>query len=684
MLKKVKSGKRKSSIAKKLSFSVLAVLVPALIVLIVVVCTMASNAVTTLTQEKLENQTNYAVSIVNGFFENKLSVAEVVSVNPTIQNFLRNTSTVADMNAYEGRAGILLQMADISEQMQNEDVKGVWLVNLASEQMLYSTGEMMNAGLNTANWDDLVLNTKSSAVCDPYTDPLTGENMVSVVAPVFAENGSSIVGIVGLDIYVSDLNKKLGGIQVGQAGYLELLSTDSVYIVSDDASAIGKKVSDLDIDADYISNIQNRYEGAMTFSYDGIAYYCLSSISDATNWLAVATLPQSEIDATRNRLILVLVVLSALLLVGLTLIIAKLVYRMLKPLAEVGTGIQEFANGNLGVEIAIQTDDEIGQLAENVRSLTANLRFIIEDMKHIMSEMALGNFTVNSMNLDYYKGDFDAIIVSMRDLRNRMNSTLLQIEQSSAQVSSGSEMVSSGAQALAQGATEQASSVEELAATIDLISQQTKENAQHADRAREQTSLSGHEITACNQQMSDMIVAMNEISEQSGEIEKIIKTIEDIAFQTNILALNAAVEAARAGEAGKGFAVVADEVRNLASKSAEASKNTAALIEGTVQAVNKGTGLANATAQALESVVNSAAEVVSSVDKIALATEQQAASITQVTIGIDQISSVVQTNSATAEESAAASEELSSQAQLLKELVGQFELFGKDTVYEQE
>lgn len=672
--KSVKTGRKRNSVSKKISLSVLAILVPSLVILIFAACTMAANAISLLNEEKLEAQTDNVVSIVDGFFENKLSVAEVVSVNPVVQKFLRDTKTASDMNYHEDRAELLHQMEDIAKEMQNEKVHEVWVVNLMAGQMLYFTGEMLDAGLGSANWDDLVLSTKASAVCDPYIDGLTGEEMVSVAAPVFSDNGSDIVGIVGLDIFARDINEELGSIKVGEAGYMELLSTDSVYIVSDDPNAIGRNVSALDIDENYKENIKNRYEGIMTFSYDGISYCSLSRISDVTNWLAIATLPQSEIDATRNQLVLVLVILSGIILAALMIVISRLVYNALKPLSEVGKNIQEFVKGNLSINIDTKSDDEIGQLADDARDLIFNLRFIIEDIKYIMKELASGNFRVKSKDLSYYKGDFDAIILSMRDLRNRMNSTLLQIEHSSAQVSAGSEQVSSGSQELSQGAAEQASAIEELAATIDQISQQIEENAMNADTVREQTARSGNEITSCNQQMKDMIEAMNDISEKSEEIEKIIKTIEDIAFQTNILALNAAVEAARAGDAGKGFAVVADEVRNLAAKSAEASKNTAALIEGTVQAVEKGTGIASATAKSLDSVVKNAADVVSSVEKIALATEQQAASITQVTQGVDQISGVVQTNSATAEESAAASEELSCQAQTLKDLVDQFSL----------
>ena len=216
--------------------------------------------------------------------------------------------------------------------------------------------------------------------------------------------------------------------------------------------------------------------------------------------------------------------------------------------------------------------------------------------------------------------------------------------------------------------------MEELAATITNISHQVKETADNAMQARHQANTAGDEVGECNTQMRDMMAAMEEITRTSNEIGKIIKTIEDIAFQTNILALNAAVEAARAGEAGKGFAVVAEEVRSLASKSSVASKNTAELIESSIEAVARGTKIANSTAESLMRVVDQVSAASAKVDAIANAAEEQSGAIEQVTLGVDQISSVVQTNSATAEQSAAASQELSEQAATLKSLVSKFSL----------
>lgn len=369
--------------------------------------------------------------------------------------------------------------------------------------------------------------------------------------------------------------------------------------------------------------------------------------------------------------VIVIIAFSIALAVVLGLYISNGIRR---PMEEIKEAAEKLAAGSLAVSIHYQSKDELGSLSNSMRSLVHTFRGIIDDMSHSLTSLGNGDFTIESKASELYVGDFQQLLTSIRQIIEKLSLTMSQINQASEQVSAGSNQVSSGAQALSHGATEQASSVEELAATINEISSQVRENAQNAQHGSELARTAGARMEEGNRQMQEMIAAMIEISDKSEQIGKIIKTIEDIAFQTNILALNAAVEAARAGEAGKGFAVVADEVRNLASKSAEASKSTASLIEGSVQAVDKGTKLADETANTLAEVVESAKLVVEEVDNISLASEEQALSIAQITQGIDQISSVVQTNSATAEESAAASEELSGQAQMLKNLVTQFKL----------
>ena len=345
-----------------------------------------------------------------------------------------------------------------------------------------------------------------------------------------------------------------------------------------------------------------------------------------------------------------------------------------RPLSELEKSADKIVGGQFDISVTYQSKDEMGQLAKAFKNMTVILEAVITDASRLLSEMANGNFDVHTRAEDRYVGEFQSLLLSMRKLNRDLSSTLGQINQSADQVSSGAGQVSNGAQALAQGATEQAASVEELAATITNISHQVKETADNAMEARHQANTAGDEVGECNTQMKDMMVAMEEITRTSNEIGKIIKTIEDIAFQTNILALNAAVEAARAGEAGKGFAVVAEEVRSLASKSSVASKNTAELIESSIEAVARGTKIANSTAESLMRVVEQVRSASAKVDAIANAAEEQSGAIEQVTLGVDQISSVVQTNSATAEESAAASQELSEQAATLKNLVSKFSL----------
>lgn len=343
-----------------------------------------------------------------------------------------------------------------------------------------------------------------------------------------------------------------------------------------------------------------------------------------------------------------------------------------KPIKEMTKAAQMTAQGVLDANLTYKSKNEIGQLGCALSESNTLMKTYIVDISEKLGKMAQGDLRID--HTIEYKGDFQKLSDSMFLIVESLNDTLREIYDASEQVSNGSEQVSGSAAALAQGAAEQASSIEELSATITDISENVKQNAEKATDASKHADHVSELLESSNRKMEDMLAAMSKINNSSNEIGKIIKTIEDIAFQTNILALNAAVEAARAGTSGKGFAVVADEVRNLAGKSAEAAKNTTELITKSIAEVENGTRIADSTANALHEVVENTKAVADSVDLIAQISNQQANSIGQITLGVEQISRVVQTNSATAEESAAASEELSSQAETMKSLVEKFQL----------
>ena len=425
---------------------------------------------------------------------------------------------------------------------------------------------------------------------------------------------------------------------------------------------------------------QGRYESARAI-LDGECEALFSSLNSAFDDIIDYNTKGSDDAAAesaslyRTAVLTMAAVVIAIILIGV--FFSFVIIRLIKtPISEIENAAIKMAEGDLDVKISYASKDELGVLAAQVGRLIHKLQLIIADEGQFLARMAEGDFTVDSTCEEAYTGGFYPLLVSFRSIADKLNDTMLQISQSSAQVAGGADQVSNSAQALAQGAAEQASSVQELAATIDEISSKVSQNADSARQASKAADCVSVKMNVSKEKMQQMTHAMGDISSCSSEIRKIMKIIEDIAFQTNILALNAAVEAARAGTAGKGFAVVADEVRNLANKSTEASENIAVLIENSLQAIENGTQIADDTAQSLIQAVNDVNEMADIIEQISEASNDQADSIAQLTVGIDQISSVVQTNSATAEESAAASEELSSQSQLMKSLVGRFQLKG--------
>lgn len=349
---------------------------------------------------------------------------------------------------------------------------------------------------------------------------------------------------------------------------------------------------------------------------------------------------------------------------------------VMAPIKNLTGAMKRLAAGDLSTKIEMEDDDtDIGMTVGAMKRLRIFQQNIISDMNYLLSEMAHGNFNIDTkVGEDSYVGEYNDLLVSIRETGKNLSNTLSNIEAAVEQVNAGSEQVADGSQTLAQGTTEQASAIDQLSATIAELTVHVNKNAEHAVEGSKLSAEAGAGVQESNSYMGQLMQAMNEIHGTSNQISNIIKTIDDIAFQTNILALNAAVEAARAGAAGKGFAVVADEVRSLAAKSAEAAKNTTGLIESTVQAVNNGMRVAGETAKSLDNVVEKSTNVMTKIDEIAKISEEQAMAIQQINTGIDQIAAVVQNNSATAEQSATASEELSGQAATVKQMVGQFKL----------
>lgn len=398
-----------------------------------------------------------------------------------------------------------------------------------------------------------------------------------------------------------------------------------------------------------------------------------SSILNTDGWILVTTLNNSEVISTSFFIICILIVIVILgILIG-TIVSLRLAKGISEPIQMIGKRFKLLSEGDLKTDVPkINTGDEVEALALDLNTTVTNLSSYIQQITFITNNIC--NYDLSKKVEQDFLGDFQPIKTSLNGILSMLNSSLGEINIVADQVSSGSEHVSGGAQALAEGTTEQATAIEYLSTSINEIYSQIKQDALNASKSNEFVIEAGKKLKSGNEKMSEMLSAIDKISKSSKEIGDIIKTIDDIANQTNLLSLNASIEAARAGEAGKGFVVVADEVRKLATKSGEAVKNTTILIESSIKAIENGTKISNETASTLIDVMKNAEESAILINEISTSSNKEADSISNITSGTEQISSVIQANASTAQQSSATSEELSCQAQTLKNLVGKFNL----------
>ena len=513
--------------------------------------------------------------------------------------------------------------------------------------------------------------------------PGTGSMILSMYYPIF--EGQRCIGYVGAGVYASHLMDSLLNLNIKglpNSEYVFLNVDTGVYLYHKDEALLNTETTDPGY-KEIIARIQaDGSTQAGTHSYrdeDGGKQLVVYKYLKDRGWVFMVRDSASEVYGSVMAVRLIVGALCAVMAVAVIFITLLILRREGRELMVVERAIGRLGDLNLSADQELEAfysrSDEIGMIAQTTHRVCGCLRQTIDDVGRILGEMAGGNLSVDvTQNESYYIGDFRALSESLKSIRANLTNVIRDISQVARQVDSSAGRVSTGAQALSQGTLEQAASIDGLVANVSTITTQIQTSTVRCGDATDLVRKATGYAAEADTKMEQLTEATQNIDRSSAQIGTIIKTIEDIAFQTNILALNAAVEAARAGSAGKGFSVVADEVRNLAAKSAEAAQNTNSLINRSIQDVKSGTESTDLAVSAMRVIDDCIQSIKELMDEIAAASVQQSEMIALVENGIREISAVVQTNSSAAEKSAAVSMELSNQARTLNSLISRFRI----------
>ena len=653
------AGKRGLGITGKLASAIVVSVVIAVAVLLGVVYIQMSHALLEKSEDMLGTTTDKMIQETRAWMNGTLSMLKTQ----------RDTIEYENMDIPEMKEYIKHTVE------QNEAYPAGLYVALTDGSLYHATfvpGPDFDA--LAKSWYQNGIKSEDFILGDVYFDEDSQSYVVGASGVLKGADGE-VRGVAAADVYLDSISRIVSGVQIEETGGIFLVDTQTDTIIGHkDPEIVGKQLGEAG--GDMYTYAAGQIEAGKTgLTLHDNTYIQVEQIP-GSNWVAVAYVSRGEVLKELMQLTTSMLLVAVVAIAILILLIVILLKRIIGvPVRELSQAATRIAEGELEQSIQYHSGDELGVLADDFNRVTLRLRDYvgyINEISEKLREIAGGNlaFTLEKE----YTGEFEKIKIALEEISRELNGTMGQLRAASRDVAAGAEQVSSGATTLSQGSTEQAAEVETLAGHISAVSDSVHKIARGAQEASRISQEVKNGLLSSNEKMNNMTEVIQKISDKSTEIHQIVKTIEDIAFQTNILALNAAVEAARAGSAGKGFAVVADEVRNLAGKSSAAAQETTVLLSQTVDAMEEGVQAAQDTAESMMKVVAQADEMSGLVDGIAAYTKEQDANATEITNGIEQISTVVQTNVATAEASAAASEELSGQAAVLREMVGKFRL----------